>query len=96
VNVIPFEPVTPEGGFAKLGAVNVTNVGTGTLALDAPMSAPPVPLMVKLPGTRNVPFALSFELPAGSVSVPFGPVMVKLDPASAVPVPAGGAQNIRS
>jgi hypothetical protein len=49
------------------------------------MFAPPVPLIVNAPGARKVPFESSCDWPDGSVNVPFGPVIVKLDPASALP-----------
>src|SRR5579884_495390 len=75
VTVTPLERVTVAFG-AKFGPfVSLGDGGIVNVALKGPTSAPPLPLTVKVPGTRNVPavlremllsvFAVRFILPFG-------------------------------
>ena len=82
VTVIPLvrEIVRFAGPF---GLVRAGNAGRVTVALKGPTSFPPAPAIVYVPGTKKVPAALKVTLSSlFTVMLPFGPVIVKLEPAS--------------
>src|SRR5579862_947263 len=84
----PLARDTPVVRLAWVGLVKVSAPGMLMVALNAPISAPPPPLMVNVPGFKNAPVLLSVTsvLPGWIVSTRelAGPAIVTVFPASAL------------
>ena len=89
VTVRPLERVNARLA-AAVGLSSVGDWGIVKFAVKAPTSAPPVPVIVYAPGTRKAPAALrvTFVPPPWTAIVPFGPLIVKLEP------PSNGAKSL--
>src|ERR1700674_2539441 len=93
VTVRPFARFTEKFG-PFCGLLRTAGWGSVRDALNEPISGPPAPVTVYVPGPRNAPeeFMVVLDSPGlpGIVTLPLGPLIVKLDPALRSEMPVTG------